>query len=253
VTPQPSLRVSDNGPWAFAYVSDTFRLRISRTAAIESQTDSGTHREISTNNSHEVLVLSVNAGTIRYTALVDSFSTASQGLIGNAQPPSLPVEVSGVVDSITTGGDSTISPTCNPVQSNLEADVRNVLISFPRTLAPGLTWRDSILSIGCYGTIPLRVTVIRRFSVVGKTSFNGQAAVGVQRLDSITAQGAGRQQQHQLVIEARGSGAATYTLSPGAGRLLHLATNQDLEFTIRASGRTNRFRETAKEEFNLVP
>jgi hypothetical protein len=198
-------------------------------------------------------MLTVNADTVRYTAMVDSFSTASQGLIGNAQPVSLPVQISGVIDSMTAEIDSAIGTTCDPVQSNLEADVRSVLVRFPRMLAPGLTWRDSILSVGCYGTIPLRITIIRQFSVVGRTSFNGQAAVGVQRVDSITAQGTGRQQQHQLVIETRGSGAATYTLSPGAGRLLHLATTQDLEFTIRASGRTNRFRETAKEEFNSVP
>jgi hypothetical protein len=200
-----------------------------------------------------VLVLSVNADTVRYTAMVDSFSTASQGLIGNTQPASLPVQISGVIDSITAGADSTIAPTCDPVQANLETDVRNVLVSFPRMLVLGLTWRDSILRVGCYGTIPLRVTVVRHFSVVGKTSFNGQVAVRVQRADNITAQGAGRQQLHQLVIETIGSGAATYMLSPEEGRLLHLTTTQDLEFTVRASGRTNRFRETAKEEFNPVP
>ena len=250
---QPSARVSDNGPWTFAYVSDTLRLEITRTAAIESQADSAAHHEISSNNTHEVLILSVNADTVRYTAMVDSFSTASQGLIGNTQPASLPVQISGVIDSLTGGVDSTIAPACDPVQSSLETDVRNVLVSFPRMLAPGLTWRDSILKVGCYGTIPLRVTVVRHFSVVGKTSFNGQAAVGVQRVDSITAQGAGRQQQHQLVIETIGSGAATYMLSPEEGRLLHLTITQYLEFTVRASGRTNRLRETAKEEFNPVP
>jgi hypothetical protein len=200
-----------------------------------------------------VLVLSVNADTVRYTAMADSFSTGSQGLIGNTQPVSLPVQISGVIDSITAGVDSTIAPTCNPVQSNLETDVRNVLVSFPRMLVPGLTWRDSVLRVGCYGTIPLRLTVVRHFSVVGKTSFNGQTALSVQRADSITAQGAGRQQQHQLVVETIGSGAATYMLSPEEGRLLHLTTTQDLKFTVRASGRTSRFRETAKEEFNPVP
>jgi len=96
------------------------------------------------------------------------------------------------------------------------------------------------------------VAVIRQFSVIGKTSFNDQAAITIQRVDSIIGQGAGRQQQHQLVIETRGTGAATYMLNPEVGRLLHLTTTQDLEFSIRASGRTNRFRETAKEEFNPV-
>jgi len=98
----------------------------------------------------------------------------------------------------------------------------------------------------------MRATIIRLFSVVGKTSFNGQAVVAIQRVDSITAQGAGRQQQHRMVIEAIGSGTATYLLSPELGRLVHLTTTQDLDFIIRAAGRTNRMRETAKEEFNPV-
>ena len=251
-TPQPVMRVSDTGPWTFSYVSDTLRLQISRTAAIESQTDSAAHREISTNDTHEVLALTVNSDTVRYTATVDSFSTASQGLIGNTQPANLPVQISGSIDSMDTAVDSVTTPTCYPIQSNLETDVRNVLVSFPRQLTPGLTWRDSTIRVGCYGTIPLRVAVIRQFSVIGKTSFNDQAAITIQRVDSIIGQGAGRQQQHQLVIETRGTGAATYMLNPEVGRLLHLTTTQDLEFSIRASGRTNRFRETAKEEFNPV-
>src|SRR4029078_3377832 len=64
---------------------------------------------------------------------------------------------------------------------------------------------------------------------------------------------AGRQLQHQLFVEAHGSGTANYVLSREIGRLLHLTTTQNLDFAIRASGRTNRFREVAKEEFNPVP
>ena len=250
--PHPAVRVSDTGPWTFSYVSDTIGLQISRTAAVESQTDSGPHREISTNNTYEVIAITVNADTIRYTVRVDSSSTASQGLIGNAPPANLPVQISGVIDSVAAAVDSAITPTCDPIQSNLETDIRNVLISFPRPLAPGLTWRDSTIRIGCYGTVPLRATVIRRFLVVGKTSFDGLPAIAVQRVDSITAQGAGRQQQHQLVIETRGTGAATYMLNPEVGRLLHLTMSQDLDFSIRASGRISRFHETGKQEFSPV-
>jgi hypothetical protein len=249
---QPSVRVSDNGPWTFAYRSDTVRLQINRSAAIESQTDSGTRREISTNSTHEILALAVNADTVRYTATVDTFSTASQGLISSAPPLELPVQISGAIGSIAVVADSSAVERCDPVQSSLETDVRNVLISFPRQLTPGMTWRDSTVRASCYGTIPMSATIIRRFSVVGKTSFNGEAVVAIQRVDSITAHGAGRQQQHQMVIETIGSGTATYFVSPELGRLSHLTTTQDLDFMIRASGRTNRMRETVKEEFNRV-
>ena len=255
-TPAPPVpaaaRISDTGPWAFAYRPDTIRLQISRSAAIESATDSGTHREVSTNNTHEVLVLAVLANTVSYTATVDSSSTASQGLIGSTQPISLPVQISGLLDSLNAGTDSTVQ-SCDPVRSNLETDVRNLLIPFPAQLSVGATWRDSVVRIACYGTIPVRATVVRRFSVVGRTSLNGQNTVTVQRADSVTAHGEGRQQQHQLVVDVNGTGAATYYLLSELGRLMHLTTSQDLDFAIRTSGRTNRFWEAVKEEFSPLP
>lgn len=251
-TPQPSPEVSDKGPWAFAYSSDTVQLQVSRSAAVVSQTDSGTHREISTNNTHEVIALTVSADTVRYTATVDTFSTASQGLISISPPANLPVQISGVVDSLTGINDSAVVETCSAIQSILETDVRNVLVKFPRQLTAGLTWRDSTVRIGCYGTIPMRATIVRQFSVVGKAAFNGQAAIAIQRADSITADGTGRQQQHQLVVAANGSGTASYFLGLEGGLPLHLTTTQELDFTIRASGRTSRLRETAKEDFSPV-
>src|SRR5689334_14661701 len=101
--PAPSLppeRGSDKGPWSFTYRSDTIHLQIARSAAIESETDSGPHREISTNNTHEILILAVNADTVHYSATVDSFFTAAQGRIGNVQAVSLPVQISGTLDSV---------------------------------------------------------------------------------------------------------------------------------------------------------
>ena len=250
--PAPSARVSDTGPWAFAYRPDTIRLQINRSAAIESATDSGPHREISTNNTHEVLVLAVAADTVRYTATIDSFSTASQGLIGSIQPASLPVQIAGLLDSVSAVADSSVQ-SCDPVRSNLETDVRNLLIPFPSQLTVGAAWHDSVGRVACYGSIPVRATVIRRFAVVGRTSFNGQSAIAIQRADSIAAHGEGRQQQHQLLVDVNGTGTATYYLIPELGRLLHLTTSQDLDFAIRGSGRTSRLREAVKEEFSPLP
>lgn len=250
--PVPSVRISDTGPWAFAYSPDTIRLQISRSAAIESATDSGTHREISINNTHEVLALTVIADTVRYTATVDSFSTASQGLIGSAQPVSLPVQVSGLLDSLNTATDSAVQ-SCDPVRSDLETDVRNLLIPFPSQLSIGASWRDSVARIACYGPIPVRAIVVRRFSVVGRTSFDGRNTVTIQRADSVTGHGEGQQQQHQLIVDVNGTGNAIYYLVPELGRLMHLTTSQDLDFAIRASGRTSRFREAVKEEFSPLP
>lgn len=252
--PQPIIQPADRGPWNFSYRSDTLRYQVNRSAAIESQVDSGVHREISTNNTHEILSLVVLGDTVRYTAAVDSFSTANQGLVGSVQPVSLPVEISGFIDSLGLNTDSTATDEhCNPVQSSLESDIRNLLISLPPQLSPGTSWRDSTLAITCLGSVPARATIIRRFLVVGATSYANESAIAIQRTDSISAEGEGRQHQHQLTIAISGTGSATYYISTTRSRLVHLATSEDLSFIVKSASRTDHLHESVKEEFTLLP
>lgn len=252
-SPQATIEPADRGPWNFTYKSDTLRYQISRSAAIESQTDLAPRREVATNNTVEVVSLAVTGDTIRYTATVDTFSTTTQGLIGTVQQPALPVQISGVLDSTSSQPDSS-GPvqSCDPVQSSLQSDIRNLLIRLPAQLEMGVSWRDSTSRSACYGTLPMSAIVVRQFSVVGKTSYNGVSAIAIQRIDSVAAHGEGRQAQHRVVVDATGTGSATYYLIPEQSSVSHLTTSQDLDFVIQASGKTNRFRESAKEEYSLV-
>lgn len=191
--------------------------------------------------------------TIRYTAMVDSFSTSAQGQIGLPQPAQLPAEISGILDPPPLEVDSVISDwPCNTAQTSLRSDVRNLLINFPAQLSPGTSWRDSTIGTACYGTLPIRAAVFRIFTVTGGAPYNGQATVTIQRRDSISAYGEGREQQHRLSVEAAGTGSATYYLSLTHNSVLRLTMTQNLDFTVRASGRASRFRETAKQEFSLL-
>lgn len=250
---QPAIEPTDSGPWNFAYRSDTVRYEITRSAAIESQSDSGTHREVTTNNTSEILGLSVVSDTVRYSATVDTFSTTTQGLIGTVPEVAVPVQTSGMLDSANSQPDSSeVGQACNPVLSNLQSDIRNLLIKLPGQIAIGTTWQDSTTRRACYGTVPVSALVVRRFSVVGRVSYSGSSTVAIQRIDSIVAHGEGHQLQHRVVVDAKGTGSATYYLIPEQSSVLHLTTSQDLDFVVQASGRANRFRESAKEEYSLV-
>jgi hypothetical protein len=252
--PEPISQLPDRGPWTFSYRSDTLRYQVIRSASIESQGDSAVHREISTNNTHEIVSLAIAGDTVRYTAVVDSFSTANQGLVGPVQPVTLPIEVSGTVDSLGLNIDSTATDEqCNPLRSNLESDVRNLLISLPPQLSPGTSWRDSSVTASCLGSVPARAIIIRHFVVAGATTYANESTVTIQRTDSISAQGQGRQQQHQLKIEISGTGSATYHVTIRRGHVMHLATSEDLSFVVKSASRTDRLRESVKEEFSLLP
>src|SRR4029077_1435900 len=156
-TPSPSLPSpvpSAASVWTINRSSGAVSYQVSRSAAIESPSDSNPHQEISTNTAHERVGLDIAGDTIRFTAIMDTSSTVTQGAIGPVQPVQLPVQLSGsqIGDILTISTDST-TERCNPVRSALSADLHNLLVGFPIQLSPGTSWRDSLDLAMCQGMI----------------------------------------------------------------------------------------------------
>jgi len=159
--PNPAPASSPPGPWTFNYAPGAIAYQISRTAGIESQSDSGSHREISTNTTHELLTLELTGDTIHFTAVIDTSSTLTQGAIGPVQSVPVPVQLSGsfIGDSLIFSGDS-IAEKCNPVSSTLSADLHNLLLRFPIQFSQGSGWKDSVELTVCQAMIPTTAQII---------------------------------------------------------------------------------------------
>jgi hypothetical protein len=239
------------GAWVINRSSGGISYQILRSAAIESQSDSNPHREISTNTAHEHITLEMAGDTIRFTAVIDTSSTTAQGTIGPVQPIQLPVQLSGLRlgDSLTISTDSSTEK-CNPVISALSADLHNLLVGFPLQLSQASGWRDSLELNTCQGMIPTTVHIARSYVVSGETTYQGLPVIVVQRRDSIRAHGEGAQQQHRVTLDASGTGNATYYLNPQNGFILRLNTEQNLDLAITASGKIHRFRESSTQNFS---
>jgi hypothetical protein len=255
-TPLPSTPnpvPSGISAWTINRSSGAISYQISRSAAIESQSDSNPHREISTNTTHELVTLTMVGDTIHFTALIDTSSSTTQGTIGPVQPVQLPVQLSGsaIGDSLTILADST-GEKCNPVSSALSADLHNLLIGFPIQLSQASSWRDSLDLSTCQGMIPTTVHIARSYVVAGETAYQGLPVVVVQRRDSIRAHGEGAQQQHRVTLDASGTGTAAYYLNPQNGFVLRLNTEQNLDLTITTSGKIHRFRQISTQNFSSV-
>jgi len=245
------------GAWTFNYAPGTMRYQISRSAAIESQSDSGgSKRETSTNATNELLSL-VAAGDsgISFTAVVDTFSTTSHGLIGPVPAIQLPVQVTGFLagQTLTISGDTSTSIKCNPVFSTLVSDLRNLLPQFPAELSPGKAWRDSVDSSGCQAGIPTTSRTTSAYVVAGEANYEGRPILVVQRSDMIQAHGEGAQQQHPVKLDASGTGNALYYLDTKDGRITRIAAGQELNLTITTTGKLHQFKQSSKQDFRLVP
>jgi hypothetical protein len=231
------------------------RYQISRSAAIDGQTDSGNNREISTNVTRELVTLTpAGDSAIGFTAVIDTFASTTQGLIGPVQAMQLPVQVSGVfADSgltITTDGSSR---KCNPVGSAILSDLHNLLTRFPAPLSRGLAWKDSVSTAGCQAGIPTTSRTTRWYVVSGESVHEGQPVLVVQRTDTIRAQGEGAQEQHLVKLDASGTGNAIYYLDTRDGRLVRLTTGQEMALTVTASGKAHQFKQSSRQEFRLTP
>jgi hypothetical protein len=190
---------------------------------------------------------------IGFTAVIDTFSSTTQGRIGAVQSIQLPMQVAGIFSDsglvITSDG----SNKCNPVGSIISSDLHNLLTQFPPRLSQGLTWQDSVSTTGCQAAIPTISRMIRSYVVSGEAVYEGRPVLIVQRTDSIQAQGEGAQQQHPMRLDARGTGSATYYLDTRDGRVVRLTASQELLLTITASGKSHQFKQSSKQDFKLTP
>ena len=251
-TPQSStVAQAANSPrvWTFSFTPGLASYRVLRSAVIETSGDSTARREISTNLTHESLTLQSVGDTITFTAVIDTFSTTTQGVIGAAQTVPLPLALNGFMtsDSLILAGDSL--PNCSPLTTTLATDIHNLLPRLPASLSTGSTWHDSTSLLGCQGSIPTRSRLTHSYSAVGGSTYENIPVLVIERADTIHAEGEGAQQQHRVILEVAGVGTATYYLDAHTGRVLHLSVDQTLNLTITASGTLRSFRQTTKQEF----
>lgn len=257
VPPPPVIASPSANSWAFSYAPGAMHYQVSRSAAIESQSDTSRNREVSSNLTYERVTLTPAADSgIILTAVIDTFSTTTQGLIGPVQTAQLPVEVLGIFtgDSLSFGIDSAANTgKCNPIRSALVSDLHNLLTRFPAKLTTGLAWRDSVNSGGCQAAIPTTSRTTRSFVVSGEAIYEGRPVLLVQRSDTIQAHGEGAQQQHALKLDAVGNGSAVYYLDTKDGRLVRLTSGQELVLTITTSSKPHQFRQSSRQDFRLLP
>src|ERR1700674_1218053 len=243
------------GSLSFKYAPGMVRYKISRSAAIESTgPDSVARQEISTNITHELLTLELVDQATNFTAVIDTSATTTQGLIGSVQSAQLPVQISGsFTDSTLTINPETNGERCNAVSAMLLTDLHNLLIAFPGQLSTGVSWKDSTDVKGCQAGVPTSAHTTRSYIVSGSASYEGHPVLVILRTDTTRAKGEGGLQQHQVSIDATGTGTALYNLDTTTGRIVRLTINQVLDLDVTASARRSRFKQNSKQEFQIVP
>jgi len=253
-TPAPVSGIQSPQLWSFNYEPGVTAYRIDRHATIESLASPLTSAvtDSSTNTSHEILSLERIGDTIQFALVVDTFATRIPERAGATEIPALPVQTKGWMtrDSLVIMRDSASLP-CNSIAAVAESDVQNLLVRFPVELRTGMTWQDSVDVKGCSASIPTSVHITRSFWVAGESRSTEAGTLIIERTDSIKAHGEGAQQQHHVMLDAAGNGKALYYLGSN-GQLMRVSSDQQLDLTVVTSENTGHFRQSLKQEIELI-
>jgi len=228
---------------------------VTRNAVING-TDLTAPGDSSSNVTHETvrLLSASNDGNFTVSAVADTFTTTTQGRIGTPQPVPTPIEITA---TLSPSGLSILTPvedsSCNPGISVVAADMYNLFPGIPAHLNSGLAWQDTTRTRGCQGGISTTSESIRSFTVIGELTRGGQHAIQIEAVDSLTAEGQGMQQQHQITLRASGGGRATYLIDPATGKVIHLELNHTLHMLITAEGHDSAFVQKVRQIFDIVP
>ena len=252
----PSVDSTSQGPWMFTYHAGRTTYIVRRTATIQradsiSSRDTTSKNTTSTNITREAFTFEPGDGGIRITASVDSFTSVPSN---PATPPNLHPQISAVLtaDALTIDSHSD-TVVCNPINSALTTDTRNLVVAFPDSLTPGLAWKDSVDIRGCQAGIPTSGQVIRSFLVKGELPGQERVALQVIRSDTVHLNGEGGLQRHRVSIHAIGTGTATYYLDVMTGQLFRLEISQVLSVDVITLAGQSQFQQHLDQEFLISP
>ncbi len=160
---------------------------------------------------------------------------------------------------------------CQNAVDPLSAAAASLFVTLPQGIAPNQRWADTVSTITCRGRMPLETTVIRQYTAITDTVWQGRAALRLARHDSLTIRNRPDSSVDSVVapnstaidsasrdstetMDATGSGHADFTLyvDPRSGVLLHAAGASDTQILVMTSGSRFPFREEAHQTITLL-
>ena len=147
---------------------------------------------------------------------------------------------------IASGQFSSSTP-CNDSSESALSVVNRDLIIVPQEITASQSWQDSTAHSLCSGSLPVVVSVIRSYRIIGETVVDGIPALKLERIEKSVTSGEGSQGQHQITLTGTGTGKGQIYIDRMTGLLLGLTSTSQVELSIKSSGRTQLFTQTTEE------
>lgn len=136
---------------------------------------------------------------------------------------------------------------CNDSLQILLSVINRDLVIVPTEISTDQGWQDSTSSMICSGSVPVDVSMLRNYRITGETIVDGMSALQLERTEKLLASGQGSQGQHQISISGVGTGRGQIYVDRVTGTLLSLTATNEIELSIKSSGRTQMFTQRSEE------
>lgn len=242
-SPPGSINRSGQSQWTLIPHDETHHYRTTSTSIIDL---AGIHDTIKTNSTFNLEVQ--NRGprlTVKATFDTVGVQTSSQ-VESSPRSSASSLQITGYLENSILELDDTSLPDCNN-QSILIPILEHVISKPPVNLHLGMTWTDTLSMTACSGGIPVTLTSIRNYQIIGERNIEGLEGIEITRTDKTALTGESEQGQHRVGISSTSTGSAQLFIDRQSGSLLRSTGQYSGAVTIITSGRRQVFNQTVQE------
>jgi hypothetical protein len=219
--------------------------------SVELASPTGIVRDTLSSQVEFALSISRSAGAPRFRGSITSMSTQAGSTIGSSlQPQQLPFTFSGRIENgklllePVPGEPVSVLTDCSNAALAAIPAIGRIVVLPPLQLLRGASWTDSTTVSTCAGSIPVTLTLLRTYRILGEGS---SGTILVERTDRSLSTGEGAQDQHRVTIRGDGTGSARLELDSRTGALVEAQGEGMTTVDVTSSGRTQRFTQRLRE------
>ncbi len=230
-------------PWIVGPSEGEARQRLLVEAVLRSRIDTVERTDTLRSMLEAVTSRVVSGGVWRLGGLITAFQ------VGGATPPTLTLPQPFSAELGAMGSQPRlVQPAVGDcsVAGAAAQSLREMWLVPPSRLTTGLTWSDSSRFTVCRDSIPLRVSSVRDYRVLGAERRGEAVVVRVERRALTRLDGEGLQFGERITLSGEGRGSALLTLSLAGGWVVDGQGESELTLRLTGRRRTQELHQTAR-------
>lgn len=247
-----AIPITTGASWKIIPTSQPQAYSTLLTTVVVEQDGSTPRRDSLTTRANYSISTTKNADSLSFSGSITSFNVQGSASEGTEAHVPVPIPFTGTlhkhnINTQRSGSQPTSTNLCSEANQASLRIVQRSLFQLPLELTDQQVWKDSTSSIVCSGMLPLTLTSVRTFRMMGESEFEGSPALVIEQTEKTFSKGEGSQGQHRIFIETQGLTNGHLYVDRSSGVLLAADLRNKLSLAIQSSGRVQHFTQNSTE------